>query len=377
MGGVSKKMFISILTSVIVMVTMVATTFAWVGIFTYANTNDFQLNLKTTGLDSNYYLIISSTGVEGTFSDEIPSIELKRQIIDEKYGNRYSDLNDDAIEQIYNNLKLETSTTIVKDDNTLDSFKSIDYSNYYNVSYKESTGYYKFDLYLSVDTKEGVTSETTGIDANVYLDEIENMLIGTIHSGVMSNENPFLGLPSSPINDILKTVPKAYNIDSKNAVRVALSLYDPILINKQYEDELPAKTIIYHGGNKFPSYDDVNDVYDMGGCMSVEQNLALQELFILRPSYNIESTKSYLNEKFNLIKERESKELDISNENRLIWNRNENTANNYFGIMNGMRTKIKITVHLWFEGWDADCLKSIELQPVCLNLTFTTTENEI
>ena len=42
MRGLSKKMFISILTSVIVFVTMVATTFAWVGIFTYANTENFS-----------------------------------------------------------------------------------------------------------------------------------------------------------------------------------------------------------------------------------------------------------------------------------------------------------------------------------------------
>ena len=44
MRGVSKKMLISILTSVIVMVTMVATTFAWVGIFTYANTDNATSN---------------------------------------------------------------------------------------------------------------------------------------------------------------------------------------------------------------------------------------------------------------------------------------------------------------------------------------------
>ena len=377
MRGISKKMFISILTSVIVMVTMVATTFAWVGIFTFANTNDFKLNLKTTGLDSNYYLIISSSGNEGTFSDEVPAIEIKKQIINEKYGNRYDSLSDESIEQIFNSIKLETSTTSINADNTLAPFMSIDYNNYFNVSYKESTGYYKFDLYLSVDTKEGVTPETTGIDANVYLDAMENMLTGTIHSGVMSNENPFLGLPSSPINDILKKIPKAYNIDSKNAVRVAFSFYEPILMSKQYSDELPTKTIIYHGGNKNPSYDLENDVYDLGGCLPPDQNLALKELFVLRPSYISNTSKQYLDDALSKVRTREENELDISNDNRLVWNRSENSANNYFGIMNGIRTKMKITIFLWFEGWDADCLKSIELQPVNLNLTFTTTDNDL
>ena len=87
MRGISKKMFISILTSVIVMVTMVATTFAWVGIFTYANTDNFSLNLKVSELDSNYYLVISSSGKKGTYSDEVELSDLQRQILKNKNIN--------------------------------------------------------------------------------------------------------------------------------------------------------------------------------------------------------------------------------------------------------------------------------------------------
>ncbi len=79
MRGVSKKMLISILTSVIVMVTMVATTFAWVGIFTYANTETFALNLKTQDLDVNYYLTISATGKSDSFSDEADMTEIQKK----------------------------------------------------------------------------------------------------------------------------------------------------------------------------------------------------------------------------------------------------------------------------------------------------------
>ena len=39
--------------------------------------------------------------------------------------------------------------------------------------------------------------------------------------------------------------------------------------------------------------------------------------------------------------------------------------------MDGVQTKMKISVYLWFEGWDADCLKAIVRRPVTLNLTFT------
>ena len=88
MRGVSKKMFISILTSVIVFVTMVATTFAWVGIFTYASTDSFNLNLKVSDLDSNYFLVISSSGKRGTFSDEVDPFDLKKQIMTNKFVNK-------------------------------------------------------------------------------------------------------------------------------------------------------------------------------------------------------------------------------------------------------------------------------------------------
>ena len=96
MRGLSKKMLISILTSVVVFVTMIATTFAWVGIFTYASTDKFNLNLKVQDLDSNYFLTISSTGEKKSFSSEIPTIELERQIVNNRYDNRYIDSSNDT-----------------------------------------------------------------------------------------------------------------------------------------------------------------------------------------------------------------------------------------------------------------------------------------
>ena len=81
MRNFNKKMLISILTSVVVLITIVATTFAWVGIFTYANTDNFDFNLRVSELDVNYFLQISATGEEGSFGDEADSIEIKRQIV--------------------------------------------------------------------------------------------------------------------------------------------------------------------------------------------------------------------------------------------------------------------------------------------------------
>ena len=103
MRGISKKMLISLLTTLVVFITVFATTYAWVGIFTYAKSDSFKMNLKVQDLDSNYFLTISSSGKPGTFSNEVPAIDLQRQIVVDKYGNLYKDQSDSSIEMIFNN----------------------------------------------------------------------------------------------------------------------------------------------------------------------------------------------------------------------------------------------------------------------------------
>jgi len=365
MRGISKKIFISILTSVIVMVTMVATTFAWVGIFTYASTDNFQINLKVSELDSNYYLTISSTGEKKSFSDSISSIEIERQIVNNRYDNNYIDKSDTIIENVFSKIKLSpVSTKIIN--NTFSDFEEIDF-NYSNLKLDPSNDYYKFDIYVSVGTKEGITSETTGINSNILLTNLEEMLTGTLSTGKFLNSNPFGDLPSSQVNDILKSIPDTYTVNSKNACRIGLSFYEPIEVDKDYTGlETPVKSLIYQGGNELPSYDNNTDSYDLGGCLPEDQNTALQELKVIRPAYSklpVGLYQSKLTEAMN------RNDLTISEENSKIWDKQDNYK--YLGVMNGIQTKIKITVFFWFEGWDSDCLQLIENNPVSLMLTFT------
>ena len=374
MRGISKKMFISILTSVIVMVTMVATTFAWVGIFTYANTEKFSLNLKVQELDANYFLTISSTGKSGTFSSEVPAIDIKRQIVNERYNNRYSSLENEKIEKIFDDIRLVPATTHINNDNSLDTFYAMNYDSTPLTLY-ETNGYYKFDLYLSVDTKEGITSETTGINANVFLSDIENTLTGSISNGLLYNDNPFQDLPSvvgKEYYDILKQIPVKYTVDSKNAVRFAITAYNPIRIDEEYTgNELPELTKIYQGGKEIPNYNEKDDIYDLGGVLPLEENLAIQELLVIR-DYIYKGDKQLFNDKLNTAIKRNDYEL--IEENKCVWNKFEHS--NYLGCMNGIQTKMKFTIYLWFEGWDSDCLKLIEEKPISLRLSFTAGKEE-
>ena len=367
MRGISKKMFISILTSVIVFVTMVATTFAWVGIFTYARTDSFQMNLKVQELDSNYFLTISSSGKAGSFGNDVPTIEVERQVVNYIYDNKYKNESDTSISYIFDEIKLSPVTTLVNGNNELSRFEKMNFNSGQLNFIDGEKDVYKFDLYLSVNTKEGISSETTGIKANVFLTDLNDVLVGSLGTGRFNNSNPFNELPSNPINDLLKNIPDKFTVNSKNAARFALSMYEPISIDSSYDDSYhPVKTIIFEGGKETPSYDPSSDSYDLGGCLDHDQNTALQELKVVRPYY-ANSTVLY-NKKLAAVQER--KDLEITEENSKIWDKQEH-INDYLGCMNGIQTKMKISVCFWFEGWDADCLNFIVRQPVTLNLSFT------
>ena len=61
-------------------------------------------------------------------------------------------------------------------------------------------------------------------------------------------------------------------------------------------------------------------------------------------------------------------DLELVQENASLWDRTQHE--NYLGCMDGIQTKMKISICMWFEGWDADCVKGIEEKPISLNLAF-------
>jgi len=82
-----KKIIFSTFSIIVFMITLFATTYAWVGIFTYASTGSFNINLKVNELDANYFLVVSSSGEYNkekkinTFGDEVPLDDIRLQCI--------------------------------------------------------------------------------------------------------------------------------------------------------------------------------------------------------------------------------------------------------------------------------------------------------
>ena len=380
MRNISKKIMISVLTTIFVMFTLFATTYAWVGIFTYSSADEFEMNLKVEDLKQDYFLTISNTGVNGTFSDSVSNLEIKRQIlINRGISSPFFDVataSDDDIETLFEReARLESVTTNIDDNNRLEEFTRVDYDTKWKFQMIESKDYYKMDVYLSVDTKEGIT-ESTEVNSNVFISDIMSTLTGEIATHQFINGNPFGELPSDSQNDILKNIPVVFNTNSVNAARFALSIYEPININDSYDNSsVPLKTLIFQGGTQDPSYDNETDTYNLGGNLPEDYNAALHELLYIRPNYNQHARpefNQYFYDCIDVAVERGRNELELLEENSLIWQSPDTFENNlYLGVYNGNQTKMKIEIYFWFEGWDADCLKGISKKSVDFNLKFS------
>jgi len=383
--GLSKKIIISLLTSVVVLITMIATTFAWVGIFTYASASNFEMNLKIQETKANYYLTISGSGKNGTFGEAVDIIEIERQILkNRKNSSEYSSYidsqDDNSIETIFSKLTLTPLTTTVSD-NKLTSFQAIDYKQRDYLSMIDTIGYYKFDLYFSVDTKEGINLETTEINAPILMTELENTLVGTLADFNFSNGNPFNGLEDNPKNTILKSLPNVYTVNSANAMRFAFEIFSPLDINAEYNDNAePNDLKIYQGGTQEPALSE-DGSYSLGGILEEERNTALKELLVIRPYLKnsiYTGKKEYFEECLSNAVNRGVNDLEITNENREIRAKASNSeleSGDFLGVHSGVQTKVKVTVYFWAEGWDSDCLFGIDQKPTTLNLTFTADED--
>lgn len=363
-----RKVYLSILTSIMVLITVVATTYAWVGIFTYSSLEGFNINLKVDDANKSYYLKISTDGIN--FKESVDLIDIQKQIMD-NMGIEYESFIDssdaDAVDRYFNRTAslLPATTEVDEVTQSLKKFYAIEDTNKSDI-FEETNRYFKFDLYLMVEPREGVSS-STNLNANIFLADIGNSLEGTISTGLLPNGNLFSSSPSSEefMYPLLKEIPREFSIDSSYATRFALSIYNPILIDDTYTDQTPNKSVIYQGGTSVPSKN--GDIYSLGGILPEEYNMALKEFNNL---YNKDLEIDFDSDRLN--------DLELVGGNEMLWVRPDvvdDVNYNYFGVSNGKLTKIKITVYFWFEGWDADCLSFIDKKSVTLNLKFSTDLN--
>jgi len=438
---IARKIYMSIFTTMFILITCVATTFAWVGMFTTSTLGSFDLNLKVVdNKDVDYLLTISAEENSNTFIKEKREIDInkvKRQIL-ENMGKSTSGVLDNGIDELFSKVAIMEPVTTDKD---LSNFYSLSLEGVKNKKFFliENRCFYKFNLYLSVDTPSGISTMTAeelnslNINANVFFDNIEEALTGTLNTDSLINSNPFSTIPSNSEYSCLKNINRnALTINTKNSTRIAFQTFEPISIDSSYSgNEVPTNTIIYQGGHQLPNVS--NDVYDLGGILPEEYNLALKEinsiydinmdldnLFIdldgngqisndekieyigakdryelstdleltynkfFRTSDNVNSSNYsnyYIYSNGNYVKPSLFSSNNVyyekGNMNNIIWHRPDSiSGTNYLGVQNGIQTKMKISVYFWYEGFDADCLRLIDFRPTSLNIVLASDKNE-
>lgn len=386
MQNVRHKVILSILTITFVIITSFATTFAWVGILTASSIEQFTLSIKEDNKESDYSLLISSfdseynQNGEANYKKEVDITDLKKQILDNLGEVNTSYLTSvEAINKAYSSIELEPISIDNKSDLLNNNFYLVSKDN---LNKQSCNKLLQFDLYLSVEyIGDKEIDSNTNMYTSLYLSEIENTLIGTLNTTTISNDYTY---PSNNIYNILFDHFKknesgnieisskdSLTVDSKDASRIAFTIYNPINMNESYTKSSSIyKQVIYQGGNASPTYNIDTNTYSFGGILPEEYNLAFKEykkIYNLSDKFSIPSSTLKRGLQGDLSDDEWTPDLELVNDNSLLADTSIG-----FGIVNGISNKIKITVQFWFEGWDSDCFAIINDQKVTINLTLST-----
>lgn len=362
----TRKVYMSILTVVLLLTTSFATTFAWVGILTYSELENFELNLKVEDISKDYSLLVS-TNEHGPFREEINMSDVKMQIMNNLGVDTSKLETPSSINSAFNIVSIApvTSTRVGNELVNWQTFSNVD-KNFF-----PSNDYFKFDLYFSVDRKDkGDNADDSNVDVPsgiIFMASNDSMVgekctIAVINGITYPSEDTIF-------NDITLSHPgfdiydQSVTIDSSYATRLAIQVYDPIDISSEYSSEDLANSLyIYEKGGLIPSYNETTNTYSFGGILPEEYNLAFQEF---KSIYNFGGWFTIPYEAY----ERGDKEIGG---NQVLVSEEDGT----FGITNGVANKVKISVYFWYEGWDSDCINALAGTRTTINLSFSASENK-
>lgn len=358
-----KKMYLSILTSILVLIVTVTTTYAWTGILTYTSTDSFDIGLEKSET-SDYSIQISLDGVH--FSDTLKSWEVKRAIL--KNMNLTSiDLNTASrqeIERLFSAIELLPLTTKLQE-HTLGTFVSLEdimkpgfsYDSLRDGEIDNQNHYFNFDIYLSFEyiASNDATEEVKKECQMVYLANLPNLMTSKTKTKMLSNSFQFANFfPDQVFNEV--------EISPASSARTAISKYEVVdkASPEQYEGKMPQKTYIYQGGTSKPT-EVSSGVYSFGGIMPAEDNIGFVEYNLIHQN-KLESSmleEFRVNRSGDLSIEEAGQQWVIVQEDGLT-----------------IEKMIKLNISMWIEGFDGDCFNILSNTAITLNLMFSTTSKE-
>lgn len=382
-----KKLYISILTMIVVLITTVATTFAWVGVFANATFDLFEINIKSIDLEE-YGIEISMTG-NGGWTDNITGADVKKAIL-LNWGYSEEDIDYNGLDQLFATLNMEQVTT--KPTVSGNKLVSIG-NNFTDMRGTKTKKYYKFDIYVSAKQYYDSGSGTP-YNLDCWLEE--GLITGTTKYKQMKHEfvypqawtNPLTNLPTGIRTVNGGEVLTGAQVDSKSVARVGFEKYAVVDKNhpEQYtESSTPVSSIIYSGDTyDYPTYNTLTNVYEFGGILNDDINLAVGYYNSTEWWYDNGGVKSITcSGDLNAGQSLSSKVIDGS-EIYNIRGVGKTTADKPFNSKNnhlidsanpleqiGTQQMMKMTVYFWLEGWDADCFNVVGGSPMTLNVSMS------
>lgn len=346
--GLIRKMYVSILTCILILLTAITTTYAWFGMNNYINGSTFNLTINDSlGEDD---LLISLDGVN--FSHNISAIDAMRFNLENK-GIDTSLVSDvDLINLFAENNGVDAITT---------NYSGNNISNFTTLTGDVSNRYLYMEMFVSVQT-EDVYSD---IDMNVYLDS--NVV------GGVNMRKYFLNYMDHPDFGILTEA----RISTKNFARIAIVKHDTVEQGIDFDAEgnivtnsgiltssdlyNNPRTTIYSPSSNIPSYDSTLDVYNFGG-LNVDYNVAVEDYNKLHPFNKIDIPSDTYNRN-DVVLDDINADLNIGNECNLIIDSSDHLRNGYM---------MKLGFYMWIEGWDPDCFGEAANQSISLTIALTT-----
>ena len=348
------RLFITSMLMLISAITLVASTFAWVGIYSTSKWENFDVDLEVVDKLEEYGIEVSLTGLEGSFTSKIDQDELKRVIL-KNYGYAQEYLatqSNEDVRQLFSEITFDQAS-VTPSNNELRQF--------YGIDGLPTSKIMKFDLYISAYKAE---IESTISESEFCLDAYlkGDLFIGTKQTVAITNEFEY---PTNFINPALNgiqggtKVKDNLTVDSSSVVRCAFQKYQ--VVDKYHPDRYSSVStkvndlIIYQGGTQMPTYNPVTGVYSFGGCLSDEINLSTFDYNVRRDT-GIKSIPDG-------VKNRGDIEYISTNLNQIVDSQKDDEKIHINQMM-------KMTVLFWFEGYDADCFAVVDRSPVKLNIQF-------
>ncbi len=366
-----KKIYISLMSIVLLMLTAVTTTFAWVGFLDTSFFDNFDIALKAVENVEEYGIQLSLTGKEGSFKTTLDSIDVKREILKNIGYPNVDSMTDEQVEK----------TNFTMDQCTVERSGS-SLGNFVDIHGQLTKNYIKFDLYLSTYRNADVEDSDS---STYYMDAFlnDNLFFGTTDTKKLLNDfhyptnNGFIEFPKTYKYDYLSnslyemtypsfTSDKLINnpevsgnitVNSASACRLAIEVRKPVDLYDTSSYALVTNTIIYQGGTQYPTYNPTTGEYSFGGILPNDYNIAIND-------YNHKIMEGYTAKS---VPEWALQRGDLEFENDGVVNRIIDSNDSKVGI----DKMVRLTFHFWFEGWDADCFSIINQKPVSLNLSFS------